>query len=83
MQDAARAEAALQAAASRAGFPYHQRWILGGRIILAQLRQDVVTEEAAYQAAIALEPQEPHSYSNYAGFLKRHKRYDEAMAYYE
>jgi len=83
MNDPARAEDALNEADSRSVLPYHGRWVAQSRITLAQLKKDPAAEEAYYKKAIALEPQEPHPYGNYAGFLKRHKRYDESITYYE
>ena len=83
MKDPVRAEAALEEAERRADAPYQIKWVAGRRIKLARLQDDFKAEETHYKAAIDIDPMAPHPYGNYANFLRKHKRYDEAISYYE
>jgi tetratricopeptide (TPR) repeat protein len=76
------AETALQEAERRIAEPYQRRWVIQQKITLAKIRKDPAAEERAHKEAIAADPNEPHPYGNYAGFLKWQKRYDEAIEYY-
>ena len=83
MNDPKRAGDALDEAEKRSTLPYQKRWVTQNRIHLARLNKDAVAEEKYYKTAIEQEKEEPHPYGNYATFLKRHKRYDEAITYYQ
>ena len=49
---------------------------------LARLSGDVEQEEILFRELIEMEPQAAHHYGNYANFLRRNGRYDEAIDYF-
>ena len=55
---------------------------MGRRKDIAYQLGDRAAEERAYKQLIEMAPGKPHPYGNYANFLKRQKRYDEAIEYY-
>ncbi len=54
---------------------YHQKK-------LARLSGDIEQEEILFRELIEMEPQAAHHYGNYAYFLRRNGRYDEAIEYF-
>lgn len=82
MKDPKRASEAFDAAEARASMPYQKEWAVGRRIDIARQQGDAAAEERLHKQLIALKPSEPHPYGNYGIFLKRQKRYDEAIEYF-
>ena len=82
MNDAKRAGDAFDAAEKLAAMPYQKEWAVGRRLDIARLNKDPAAEESLHRQIIASRPQSAHAVGNYAAFLKRHKRYDEAIEQY-
>lgn len=70
-------------AESLAQYTHQRRWVIGERKNIADATGDLKAEEQAHLALIALEPDRPHPYGNYATFLYYQKRYTEAVTYFE
>jgi len=82
MHDPRRSKDALDEAEGHATQAYQYRWVTEARTSLAASTGDKVAEEAAHRREIELNPSDAYAYGNYAVFLKRERRYDEAIAYY-
>ena len=82
MKDARRAVEAFDAADRHAAMPYQKEWALSRRLDIARLDNDPAAEEAIHRQVIASRPHSAHAVGNYAAYLKRHKRYDEAIEQY-
>jgi tetratricopeptide (TPR) repeat protein len=83
MRDFKRAGSLLNEAEARATSFYQRSWVAGRRISVAKLIGDESGIEDAYKKSIEIDPTSPHRYGNYAHYLKRKKRYKEAIVYYE
>lgn len=82
MKDYKRAGEAFDAAHERAVHPWQKEWAVDRRGDIAYRQGDAATEERTYKQLIEMSPGSPHAYGNYGNFLKRQKRYDEAIVYY-
>jgi len=82
MRDPDRSENYINEARIRAKEAYQYNWVISRKIDIANLRGDSLAEESAYKEMIANDPKSSHAYGNYALYLKKHKRYDEAIQYY-
>ena len=82
MKDVKRAGDAFDAAEKLAAMPYQKEWAVGRRMDIARLNNDPAAEESLHKQLIASRPHSPHAVGNYAAFLKRQKRYDEAIEQY-
>ena len=80
-----RAEAELYflEAAQRQSRPAQAMYLNTRRQNLARMAGDVAEEESLLKQNIALDPKSPYGYGNYAAFLMRQKRYDEAIVNWE
>lgn len=82
MKDYKRAAEAFDAAHERAAFSWQKEWAIDKRGDIAYRQGDTATEERIYKQLIEMSPRSPHAHGNYGNFLKRQKRYDEAIVYY-
>jgi tetratricopeptide (TPR) repeat protein len=81
-KDAKAAVENLDAALERAAMPFQKEWVVDRRIDVARLNGDAAEEERLHRQLIAMSPASPHHYGNYALFLRKHKRYGEAIEHY-
>lgn len=82
MEDPRRSSQALDEAEIRATRTYQLSWVAHARTDLAESTGDIAAEEAGHRREIELTPTDAYAYGNYAVFLKRERRFDEAVAYY-
>jgi len=83
MKDFKKADSYLNEAEERAAQHYQESWVAARRISVAKLIGDEVGIDSAYKKSIEVDPLSPHKYGNYANYLKRKKRYKEAIDYYQ
>ena len=82
MKDVKRASDAFDQAQARATLAYQKEWAVSRRKDIARQVGDKEAEERGYKQLIEMAPGKPHPYGNYGAFLKRQKRYDEAIEQY-
>lgn len=83
MRDAPRARSAFDEAERRVSHEYHNSLINIHRQKVAKFSKLYDEQERLLQENIAHNPNASVYYGNYAKFLMAHKRYDEAIAYWE
>jgi tetratricopeptide (TPR) repeat protein len=83
MNDPKRALVQFDEAEKLAKHKYQHRQLNYQRQYIAKMNGDAAAEEALLKKNIQDNPDRANIYGNYAQFLKKHKRYDEAIAYWE
>lgn len=83
MNDFEKAYSYLHEAEVRAEMFYQKSWVASRQINVAKIIGDEKEIESAYLNSIRVNPGSAHLYGNFANYLKRKKRYKEAITYYE
>lgn len=83
MNDPKRAALQFDEAEKFAIHKYQHRQLNYQRQYIAKMNGDVAAEEKLLKKNIQDNPDKANLYGNYAQFLKKHKRYDEAIEYWE
>lgn len=83
MRDSRRAKGYFAEARSRAKNNYHHSWINLRLTDVAKSEGDTKEQERLYLSNIQIFPDSAHAYGNYANFLRKQKRYEESIDYYQ
>lgn len=83
MRDYKKAEELFLESEKKSEFKYQRKLVTRYRQKVARKKGNYSKEEKLLQKNIRENPDNAYMYSHYAGFLKRQKRYKEAIKYYE